>query len=399
MCYCVVFLVKALLGVLASFTMIASANMVHERMRERVAFAGVSCLFLFLFSWVRAGAVRRELSAARQRGSMSVWGTLDLLVIFGGIVAQMVFAWQTSTNTATGGATEDAFTIFWLWVLFLLCSLLVTPTGGAAAIEVAAPPKKTRSLGKTVVVTEHLGDAVDPIALGNRLGDHAPVRLDKSRDKGVGRAEVWDMDARLEALCRASVDGVHVIDCARFLVMTYARIQWLFVTGQLDLREHAEYGAQYGASPVHLLRRAVADADLERHTLALCFVLPDIFSERNLHYDDALLFAIQLMCARAIVLACGTGGELPCVTARALYALDSAKVNKRTLLGARKNAPILGVPARLSQLKAPLQVGDQARFDKVCEMCDFTTECASVYDALEAFSMAYNQAYLGRDDS
>lgn len=396
MCYCLLFIAKALVRTLAAFTMIASANAVHERVRERMSFAGVSCLFLFLFAWIRIGAACRELSAARARGSMSFWGMIDHGIVVGGLAMQMLFVWQTSKSTERGGSVEEASTIFWLWVLYLLCALLVTPTGGGAESVPVGEKVKASKYATMLCASEQLGEPVKPIAFENRLGGARLLNVSATRD---GK----ELESMLKTLSKARSLTVPLLvtNSAGFLVTAYARLQYKFVTGELDLHDYNALCVRFGPSPAHLIQRAMQAQDTTQVGLVLCFVLPDVLMERNISVDNALLFAIELMCARAVILACAQG-KLPRTAVRAFYALEAgAAVKRPALLGGRKHALKLLEASNSVALARSLDTGDaqrKLRFGAVCELCDFPNACDSVSDALDAFRATYNVGYLGRGD-
>jgi hypothetical protein len=409
---CIAFLFKATVAVLAVFAMIGVANSVHSKLKERIVFAGISCLFMFGFAWLRVGAAVDYLGKLRRRTErrhLSVWDALDLLVLGGGITVQMFYAWRGSTSTAAGGALEEAFTIFWLWVFYLLCALVVTPNRQTSApttharpvesTEATAATETSPSSDKQIYILELIGNhGSGSVALNALKSKLAPadvlcnVATTPRLSGDVFTLAHAAMTTRAELLINAlaSPASTVLLPCSTFLLATYAATMWKFVDQQLSEHEWSEFCNLYGDTPAQLFERKLAQRCQESGVRARTFVVvSDLQTARQ--PEDAVLHAIEIMCACA-VLRCGAQINAP---VRLLHASQVPTATKRALLGKLKYVQPFAADAYASS-PLPLQLTDAItadRFARMCSRCEFPSTCTSVLDALVELERVYNDVY------
>jgi hypothetical protein len=322
----------------------------------------------------------------------------------------MFYAWRGSTSTAAGGALEEAFTIFWLWVFFLLCALVVTPhrRDGTPALS-ARPTERTEAAAaaetplaasdKQIYILELIGNhGSGPVALNALKSKLAPAdvlcnvgttpRLSGDVVTLAHAAMATRAELLIDAL--ASPASTVLLPCSTFLLATYAATMWKFVDQQLSEREWSEFCELYGDTPAQLFERKVAQRCKESGVRARTFVVvSDLQTARQ--PEDAMLHAIEIMCTCA-VLRCGAQLHVP---VRLLHASQVSTATKRALLGKLKYAQPFDAAAYASS-PLPLQLTDATtadRFARMCSRCEFPSTCTSVHDALVELERVYNDVY------
>lgn len=396
---CAIFLAKAIVGVLAAFAMIGVANSVHTKLKERIVFAGLSCLFLFVFAWLRMGAVVEFLGKMRnraQRKHVSAWEALDLLVIGGGIAVQMFYTWRGSSSTGAGDAVEEAFTIFWLWVLYLLCSLALTPSrrrsqtvteSNADAKEVSVNERKQ------IYIVEQIGgrhSAAAVSALSRKLAAARELGADdlssSAPDDGdelslVMTCHIEQFEAAL-SLESASV----LLSGSSFLLSTYALAMWKFVNQELSEEQWSAFCRDFGRTPAELMARELDRRSKAAGARTRVFFL---ISDSVVAEPSSALMILELMCVRAALLP-GAMRETPM---RVLHQDKVQLASKRALVGKLEHAPTLKVAQCIDATPLALSDTGMERFARMCQLCQFPRTCQSVHEALAELALVYNETY------
>lgn len=405
-----VFCATAIVALLAVFGMIGIANSVHAKLKERIVFSGLSCLFMFFFAWLRIGAAKQfVVKMRRARKQTSLWEALDLLVIVGGIAIQLFYIWSNSKSKEVGGPLEEASTVFWLWLAYLLCALVVTPTGGggddgksAGAENVRAPETAVQ-----VYIVERIGDnTMQALALHKKLkkttganlfGKDDPVVSDGKLGLAIGNKYI----ETLREMRELPVGQPLLHDGVDFFFGLYTRVHAQYVNRMISEGEWSEFKKKLGgATPARLIQHQLSRWCMKNFARMHISVVIDDLLLTDLNYEgDGVFHAIQLMGLRSILQ--GGRASLRSISIRVLQSDRVSDINKRALIGTHEHAHLLASTLRERDAELELELANpetKKRFEEACEFYGFPGGiCESVGDAYTELAKTYNSDYLERE--
>lgn len=394
---CASFLVTSVVRIVAAFIMLLSAQTVYARTKERIEFAGVGCLSLFVFAWLRAGAMKQCIGRLRSRDGdrVTLWQASDLLILVGGVGTQMFYVWHGSTNSDRGGPVEDAFTVFWLWVLYLLCALTVTPSGGAGAAPGAHGDSDASVREQKFYVTELIGLASGSPRLGRDgqlLPEPKKLAVGADSDFYSNACDKLNRWQQLFAeIIRAAPRGPITLPP---LMDVYIEIHKAYIWGDVSKAQWDRFVRSFGASPAVFIERCLSD-DLPMVNVRMIFALTTD------PQDSVIDNVVRLFCLYHCVFECGESHAK--ISVRLLHEANARQADKRTLLGGRSHAKQLGEWYALLQKKQTLG-NEELRNDDDCadrlldvyELCyvEHAVGHETVYQIYTELATLYNKKYL-----
>lgn len=406
-----VFCATAIVTLLAVFGMIGIANSVHVKLKDRIVFSGLSCLFMFVFTWLRVGAAKQfVVKMRRARSQTSLWEGLDLLVIAGGIAIQLFYIWNNSNNKEVGGPLEEASTVFWLWLAYLLCALVVTPTGGGDSKSIDGVDEQVGRAPESAVqvyVVERIGDNSSAcLELHRKLKKATGANLFGKNEVVVGDAAVGVAVANkyielLRELGELPNGQPFLLEGVDFFIGLYTRVHTQYVTEMISERMWSEFKTKVGgATPARLIQHQLSRWCAKNFArMHISVVIDELLTTDPYYKDDAVFHAIQLMCLRSILQ--GGRASLRGISFRVLQSNRTETINKRALIGTHEHALPLSAGFPVNEESHALKLANsevKRRFEEACEFYGFPGGiCDSVDDAYAELAKTYNNDYLERE--
>jgi len=411
MCFVLKFMVKAVLGVLAAFMMIACANITHGKLKTRMPSAGLSCLGLFFFALFRTSSAKTGLFGlfrTKTRSLLTYWQLFDLLVITAGISTQIAYTWTGSSATATADIVEEAATIFWLWVLFLIAALMmstVTGRGQSTREPLTNGDAVEKRKPNLVFSIEALGLNNQTLVLTEKLG------VSKKVMSGVlppDQGQVYPLDQidhhiQLYTSHLAATSGKMTLMRGDMgLLGIYANAIMQFVTDRMDADTFKEFQSKHGSTPGKAVLRMISDSLPDKTRFHLIYLIDDY----NIKTTQTLENAIWLMCINSLIKEALDRRNVP-LRIRVLYNSMIDESTPRSLYGKAHEAqalPRLSLSANaivFEQLvckdppekRGSKSYGNPERFRIVCAMFE-EFELSSTRTVLLRLAQQYNEKYI-----
>jgi hypothetical protein len=412
MCFALKFMVKAVVGVLAAFMMIACANITHGKLKTRMPSAGLTCLGLFFFALFRTSSAKTGLLGlfrASTRSVLTYWQLFDLSVITAGISTQIAYTWTSSSATATGDLVEEAATIFWLWVLFLLAALTmsaVTSRGRSTREPPANGDAVEKRKPNLVFSIEALWFNDETKVLAKKIG----------ASKEVMTGIVPRADSQVYPLHQIDYDiGVYTRKLAATSVKTtllrgdmgllglYANAIMQFVTGRIDADAFKKFQTKYGSTPGKAVLRMISDSLPEKTRFHAIYLIDD----HKIETTQTLENAIWLMCIKSLIKEALDRRNVA-LRIRVLYHSMVDRSTARSLYGKTHEAqklPQLPVSTESivfahlvckdpPETRGTKSYGNPEHFRIVYEMFE-EFELSSARSVLHALARQYNEKYIG----
>lgn len=306
MCFALKFMVKALVGVLAAFMMIACANITHGKLKTRMPSPGLACLGLFLFALFRTSSAKTGLFGlfrASTRSALTYWQLFDLSVITAGISTQIAFTWTSSSATATGDLVEEAATIFWLWVLFLLAALTMSAvtSRGRSTPEPPANGDAVEKRKPNLVFSIEVPDLNNQtLFLVKKLGASKEVStgvLPPDSGRVYTLAEIDRHIQLYTSKLAATSDKMTLMRGDMGLLGIYANAIMQFVTDRMDADTFKEFQSKHGSTPGKAVVRMISDSLPDSTRFHSIYLLDDY----KIKTTQTLENAIWLMCIGSLV--------------------------------------------------------------------------------------------------